>query len=399
MNGAVFALAVNAGMALLFAASFAVIALSYRAQRSALWFCAGFAMGALTPVSELLVRFSDVPDPFVVTSYATFLASLLLMTAGLQSFHGQRRAWGVIATLFLLGMALRATIWGGARNTIAYELVFQVPFAIAALLASLTAFRVGRSKPLYLILSASYGLIALHFATKPFFAVAFGSGRTAQEYSTSTYALFSQACTGILMVGTGLLLLLLVVQKAVAQSQLDAETDPLSDIANRRGFDRQAQQAFARADRLGRPLSAVMFDLDHFKAINDTHGHDVGDQVIAAFAGLLQRAAPQSAIVARIGGEEFAMLLERTTAESACLSAQAIRVATADLTTGGLPPVTVSGGVAERREGDSLADLMRRADRASYRAKEEGRNRICIARDLIEPALGQNVVTLNVRRA
>jgi diguanylate cyclase (GGDEF)-like protein len=399
MNGAVFALAVNAGMALLFAASFAVIALSYRAQRNALGFCAAYVIGALTPISELLVRFSGMTSLFMVTSYASFFGSLLVMAAALEAFRGRPRSWGVIAALFLIGMVLRAIIWGGARNTIGYELVYQLPFAIAAVLTAVTAVRVGRSRSLYVVLSASYGLIALHFVTKPFFAVAFGSGRTAQEYSTSTYALFSQACTGVLMVGTGLLLLLIVVQKAVAQSQLDAETDPLSDIANRRGFDRQAQEAFARAVRLGRPLSAVMFDLDHFKAINDTHGHAIGDQVIAAFAGLLRRAAPQSAIVARIGGEEFAMLLERTTAEGACLSAQAIRVAIADLANGGLPGVTVSGGVAERREGDSLADLMRRADRASYQAKEEGRDRICVARDPAEAAPGTNIVSLNLRRA
>ncbi|MEO9130505.1 MAG: GGDEF domain-containing protein, partial [Sphingomonas sp.] len=94
----------------------------------------------------------------------------------------------------------------------------------------------------------------------------------------------------------------------------------------------------------------VIFDLDHFKAINDRHGHAVGDTVIAAFAALLQRSAPQAAIVARIGGEEFAMLIERSTAETAWLNAEAIRVATAGLAAAGLPPVSVSGGVAARRD-------------------------------------------------
>lgn len=98
MNGAVFALAFNAGMALLFAARFAVIALSYHAQRSALGFCAAY----------------------------------------------------VIVALFLIGMVLRAIIWGGARSTIGYELVYQVPFAIAAVLTAVTAVRVGRSRSLSL---------------------------------------------------------------------------------------------------------------------------------------------------------------------------------------------------------------------------------------------------------
>jgi diguanylate cyclase (GGDEF)-like protein len=398
MNGAVFALATNAGVALLFSACFAVIALSYRRQRAALWFAGSYGIGVLTPVSELLVRFSDTPGIFVAISYASFLAGLLAMSAALAAFHGRRPHWGAIGTIFAIGIAVRALIWGGTRNNLAYELAYQFPFSVAALLGCATLLRVERPRTLHVALAVSFALLGFHFLAKPFFAVAFGSGSTAAEYAGSTYALFSQATSGILLVSIGLLLLLLVVQRAVAQSQLDAETDPLSDIANRRGFDRQAQDALARARRYGRPVSAVMFDLDHFKAINDTYGHAAGDDTIAAFAALLRRSAPQSAIIGRIGGEEFAMLLERTTGESAHLSAQAIRVAVADLAESGLPPATVSGGVAEWAPGESLAELMRRADQASYQAKNEGRDRICRAPDAPGAAHCANVVALHPRR-
>jgi diguanylate cyclase (GGDEF)-like protein len=381
MNGASFALVANVAIAALFAASFAAIALSYRRQRAALWFCASYFIGMLTPLSELLVRYSATPEFFVATSYASFLAGLLTMAAGLAAFHGDRPHWPAILAILLGGSIVRTLIWGGQRDALPYELAYQLPFAAAALLNGVMALRIGMRRPLHGILAASFAALALLFMLKPFFAHTYGSGATARDYATSTYALFSQASTGGLLVAIGLLVLLLVVQKAVAESEVDAETDALAGITNRRGFDRRAEAALAQAVQHNRRASAVMFDIDRFKAINDTHGHQAGDRVIVAFADLLRRMAPPSAIIGRIGGEEFAMLLDRKPIESARQCADAIRVAFAALGGADLPLVSVSGGVAEWQKGESLSELMRRADRASYRAKQEGRDRICLAED------------------
>ena len=397
MSGAVFALFVNAGVAILFAASFAIIAISYR-QRAAWGFCISFLLGMLTPVSELLVRFADPVALFMVTSYASFLLGMLAMAAGLAAFHGRRPPWAILGLVFAGAMLIRALTWGGARGTLPHELAYQFPMCVATLICAATVARLGGRRLLHVALSVYFALVALHFMIKPFLAVAFGSGASARDYVQSGYALFSQATTGIMLVGAGLLVLLIVVQQAVGQSQLDAETDPLAGIANRRGFDRRAQESLARARREGFAVAAVIFDLDHFKAINDTHGHATGDAVIAAFADLLRRAAPQSAILGRIGGEEFAMLLERTTVESAALSAHAIRVATAGLAGGDLPAASVSGGVAGWRGGESLAELMRRADQACYRAKNDGRNRIRQAETPQEGPGPSNVVAIPLRR-
>lgn len=381
MSGASFALAANAAVALLFAAIFAAIARSYRRQRAALWFCASYLVGMLTPVSELLVRYSETPGLFVAVSYASFLAGLLIMAAGLAIYHGNRPRWAAIVAIFAGGMILRALIWDGRRDTLSYELAYQFPFAVVALANAVVVLRLDERRPSYRMLAAAYAALALLFLLKPLFARSFGSGATARDYMTSTYALFSQASTGLLLVGIGLLTLLIVVQRAVAQSQVDAETDALSGIANRRGFDRQAADLIVQAARHGRPVSAVMFDLDRFKAINDTHGHAVGDRVIVIFSRLLRRMAPPSAIIGRVGGEEFAMLLETGTARDAWRCADAIRAAFAASGGGDLPVVSVSGGVAGRQDGEGLSDVMRRADRASYRAKQAGRDRICMADD------------------
>ncbi len=124
-----------------------------------------------------------------------------------------------------------------------------------------------------------------------------------------------------------------------------------------------------------------MFDLDHFKRVNDTFGHAVGDAVIAAFAAQLRQTAPRDAVVGRTGGEEFVMLFERTTGQGAWLAAETIRLGMIRLADGGLPPTTVSGGVAQMRAGESLSNLLRRADHAAYEAKNGGRNRVCLAED------------------
>jgi diguanylate cyclase (GGDEF)-like protein len=155
-----------------------------------------------------------------------------------------------------------------------------------------------------------------------------------------------------------------------------AETDHLSGLLNRRGFDRQGQALLASAPIGKRQLCAVMIDLDHFKRINDCFGHDMGDRVIRAFAEILRSTAPKSAHLARTGGEEFVILLNRVTAPAAGLIVEAIRAHTREHGHGDLPTFSFSAGIAQYQAGDSLADLMRRADQACYRAKTLGRDRI-----------------------
>jgi diguanylate cyclase (GGDEF)-like protein len=130
-------------------------------------------------------------------------------------------------------------------------------------------------------------------------------------------------------------------------------------------------------------VSVAIFDLDHFKRINDTFGHSTGDAVIVAFARLLRATAPAGAVVGRQGGEEFVLLIAGATVETAWLAADAIRIATAQHTDRDLPRVTVSGGVAQLRRGETLSELLRRADQASYQAKHSGRDNICMAAHIL----------------
>jgi diguanylate cyclase (GGDEF)-like protein len=170
------------------------------------------------------------------------------------------------------------------------------------------------------------------------------------------------------------------LQQAHMFAQALARTDDLTGIANRRAFVEQGTRAVEQARRYGRPLTMVMFDIDHFKKINDTHGHAAGDAALVAAAAALRDAARTSDTPGRLGGEEFGLLLPETGADAAMLFAERLRGDVAAITVphdGAQIRFTCSLGVAEWRETMGTLDvLMQAADDALYRAKATGRNRV-----------------------
>jgi diguanylate cyclase (GGDEF)-like protein len=156
--------------------------------------------------------------------------------------------------------------------------------------------------------------------------------------------------------------------------------DYLTGLANRRQFDEAGRAEFSRSARHGHALAAIMLDLDHFKRVNDTYGHAAGDAVLAAAAGICRRLLRVSDIAARIGGEEFCLLLPETDARGAAVLAERLRASIAGLAFGAKASplkVTASFGISERAgDGDSFEALIGRSDKALYRAKTNGRNRI-----------------------
>ena len=186
----------------------------------------------------------------------------------------------------------------------------------------------------------------------------------------------------VLVMCNGLLLLLIIVRDVIADMTARSETDPLSGLLNRRGFEAQADRARLLALRAGAPAMAVVADLDHFKKINDSFGHAAGDQVIAAFALVLRQSFDQRAVIGRVGGEEFAILLPGAELGVARGAAETARRLLRELPLnehGISRPVTSSFGIAAMERGEGLADLLRRADRALYEAKSRGRDRVCVA--------------------
>lgn len=150
-----------------------------------------------------------------------------------------------------------------------------------------------------------------------------------------------------------------------------ARTDSLTGVTNRRHFFELAEQEFADAARNGQPLSVILFDIDHFKRINDTHGHQAGDEMLKGVAQLAGGQLREADLIARYGGEEFIVLLPRTSAADAFVVAEDMREDLAARLR-----VTMSSGIAGILESDDTLDrLISRADQALYRAKDAGRNR------------------------
>lgn len=159
-----------------------------------------------------------------------------------------------------------------------------------------------------------------------------------------------------------------------------ATTDPLTNLFNRRHLTYLAEKELARSERSGHPLSFLILDLDHFKVINDRHGHEAGDRVLKDVAALIWQQLRKQDLLARWGGEEFLAILPDTGLDGALVSAERIRAALLAndwYSPAGAPmEVTISAGVSEFRLGDDLTSAINRADRALYRSKESGRNRV-----------------------
>ena len=176
-----------------------------------------------------------------------------------------------------------------------------------------------------------------------------------------------------------------VTARKQTEAALQALTrqDFLTGAANRSYFSERANQEFARSRRHQTPLCIAEFDIDYFKKINDRYGHAVGDEVLKALCNKCRALIRQTDLFARIGGEEFAVLMAGADIEGAMRISERLRVAVADTTLlldGNEISYTISIGIAARQTDDKTAeDCLRRADRAMYRAKENGRNRIEVA--------------------
>jgi diguanylate cyclase (GGDEF)-like protein len=204
----------------------------------------------------------------------------------------------------------------------------------------------------------------------------------------------TETCVGILVTVTCALsfLLLLValppvilLQRSLMHQQLAAaaRTDPKTGLLNATAWQREADAEVIRALRTGAPLALLLVDVDHFKQVNDSHGHLIGDEVLRALAAELRQQVRESDVVGRFGGEEFTVLLPRTDGDGACRIAERLRSSAgllsvaADPTTDARISVTVSIGVAVLgRHGSDLFELLAAADLALYRAKDGGRNQV-----------------------
>jgi diguanylate cyclase len=174
------------------------------------------------------------------------------------------------------------------------------------------------------------------------------------------------------------------LQAQLHESKIQLLRDPLTDIANRLAYDERIIVEFNRWKRTNVPLCLALWDLDHFKQINDKYGHGVGDRVLKLFADIIQSRIRKVDLFARIGGEEFVLLMPDTSIENAMNLNNKLRVMLEECNfhyEGQHCKITSSVGVAEFRRGDKAEIVLEKADKALYHSKNTGRNRCTVFKE------------------
>ncbi|MDG4883429.1 GGDEF domain-containing protein [Mesorhizobium sp. WSM4884] len=379
MGSADFILVINLFVAGLLAAAFMTVAIYDVGRVPARWLAFGYVLGmAYFAIEFSIPAFADARLP-VVVAFAVFLGATIAFNGGLAHKYDVTPPWAPM--LFFLAVSSVAVylVQDLPRQSLTRMMAYQLPYAamqftaLGIVLSSRQ--RLGRlDHILMLVLAAS----AAQFASKPFIAGALGGwGANPQSYVGTSYALVSQSLGTVFGLAVALLALAILVRDVLAEATSKSETDALSRLFNRRGFERHAALAMRDAVRQGVPVALLIADLDYFKSINDSYGHACGDRVIETFAGFLREAAAEHHVAGRIGGEEFAIILPGTNLAAARLFAEGARSAFSALPIDGLPVdhrCSASFGVAELAADESFSDLLRRADDALYAAKNAGRD-------------------------
>lgn len=314
------------------------------------------------------------------------LTNLVMVSGYLMVWHGAARLDGPVrATRYVVILALLALVWtiAGARYTAAlWNHASSFPIALISGFTAWTLWRSDtaknlRSRPVAVTVFACHGLFYLFRAlVSPFLGAAYGDAWLPAFAKATMYeaVLYSVAMP--------MAFLALIREEYQAQLLTASRTDFLTGLGNRQGFFEQGETVVRESDS-DRPVSLLAIDLDHFKAINDRYGHGVGDEVLKLFADVARAVAGASSIIARLGGEEFVILLPGQGSKTARSVGEAVsrRFSEEAARSDGLGVrVTISIGVAEARPGRSdLSALLSAADRALYQAKELGRNRVEIA--------------------
>jgi diguanylate cyclase (GGDEF)-like protein len=383
MSGAAVALIVNLIVVGLLSASFAMVAVFDRKQVAARWISFVYGLGVVYFCLEFGIASLGASRLAVVVSFAVSLSALLLFNVGIARKYNVSPPWRTLGAVSVISIVACDIIQDMPRESFTRMLIYQAPYFVMQAIGAWIVWAARRRGRLDTMLMYLLAVSSLQFLSKPFLSQALGgTGVTAQVYLHTEYALISQSMGTVFAIAIALLFLVILARDVIADVTMLSETDALSGLLNRGGFERHANAVLNAERRMGRPLALVICDLDHFKAINDTFGHASGDKVIKAFASFLRKTAVGDYFASRIGGEEFAIILPGTNLVTARLFAEAARSAFSGLPLEGLPEnlrFTASFGVAEFVAGEDLSELLSRADKALYEAKENGRDCVRIA--------------------
>lgn len=342
-------------------------------------FAAGTAQWICSIADELL--FAGVAE-FWVLSNILGLAMLGALVAGYRLRAGLSTPARVLVGIALLVEG--AVVWTTAAAPDLGLAAAILPLAAAGTLAVCVHAVLARPGESNLAERGSALVLALFGLGQAVAGLlALGSDPAGEQGAASLYGIVMLMTLPASYAGLGVFIVFLIASDLSERVTRLAVTDQLTEVLNRRGFLDAALRAVSRARRSGAPLTLVMSDIDHFKRVNDSYGHALGDRALKRFARHLTTTVRLGDVVGRMGGEEFAILLPDTRQEDAVRVMERLRQQLeASVMEAGYAQVrlTASFGVAtlSPEDGD-VEDLVERADRGLYIAKETGRNQVCVA--------------------
>ncbi len=319
----------------------------------------------------------QIPDLISVgLANAVVLAAYGVIWSGVRSFEGLRPCteWAMAGALVWCALCLIPAFYASIEMRIVYASAVATFYCWAA---TAEIWR-GRTERLASRITAA-AVLGLHGA---FYFVRIPSTLLSPPHLgpnplTSPWVAILCFVTMLFSIASAFTFMALVKERAEREQRIAASTDGLTGVRNRRAFAEAATNALAGH----RDGALLLFDLDRFKAVNDVHGHAVGDAVLVGFCAMAGSLLPREALLGRLGGEEFACLLPDISPAEALARAEELRRTFAELFVPELPDlrVSVSIGIAQARDGIDFEALMRTADAALYDAKNSGRDRVVVA--------------------
>ncbi|MEP5031949.1 MAG: GGDEF domain-containing protein [Parasphingorhabdus sp.] len=358
----------------LFAVVFAIVYLHDRKQRMAGW----LALAYLSGLAAFLVDISrSALDPIQSDIAAKTLFWCFSLAFSLALFDRFKTLYPTVKLGVIIGTGAGALWWFSFGDP---DIIMRSTFSsiTAGLLISTTLPTLWkrRSGLLDTILLGLIAILSAIYFLRPYLIYSvLDAAHTIGTYQNSAYAMLLHGSSAIAALACGVTLLIVLGHDIILKYQRETTIDPLTGLMNRRGLD---QFITKELNKKGVDDCAVMIvDLDDFKQVNDLFGHETGDHVLKRAASILQRVTGNLGKVARIGGEEFVILLDELSSEDRLVVAQHLRLSVGMIVHPEIGPedrVTASFGVALIFKGESFAMALRRADSALYEAKSDGRN-------------------------
>lgn len=313
----------------------------------------------------------------IVIANLVLLTGVIFYHAGVEQFFGHRPAW--TRWIVILALLMPPLYWYALVEPSYNARLIVVCLVWACIFLSM-AWQIWRQGPenfstrftvVILMMHATVLLLRFFSAWMPLVEEGLLTPTRVQSLYVGSNA--------VMLLALGMGLILMAGDRLRDEFEHLASHDALTNVLTRRVFLDACSQELARCRRHGRSMALLLLDVDHFKSINDTHGHQMGDRVLVDLVARISSLLRRPDMLARFGGEEFVLMLPETSQEEAITVAERILEQVA-IPKEGLPAITVSIGVATNRPDEEEIDaLLARADRALYKAKDEGRNRIEVA--------------------